>query len=134
MSSLLLFARSSNSKLQGIQQTNQPERGDVIDMRDDDLFDWGRAIYTMGWWQVIIVPNASHQDLNGLLTSSSAGRQTDTTSWRHRIWTVDLDVLSVNQIAGGVWSVPLERFMTAIKRKPQVIEATQTGSNIIMIG
>ena len=134
MSSVLLFARPSNSKLRGVQQTNQPERGDVVDIREDDLFDWGRAVYAMGWWQVVIVPNAGLRELSGLLTGSSAGRQMDTVSWRHRIWTVDLDALAVGQIDGGIWSVPLDRFRAASKRKPQVIEATQTGSDIIMIG
>jgi hypothetical protein len=109
MSSLVVFSRRSNTQLLDQQQYGQPERGDVVDMNDNDAFDWGRMVCgpeALGWWQVIITP-APTTTLRYLLETTN-GAQSDWRVWRHRVWRLDLDALSVGQIPGGVWVIPAD--------------------------
>lgn len=134
MSSLLIFSRPSNTALSGKHQSGQPERGDVVDINAADYFFWGRAVQTMGWWQEVVCPNTSIKEVGGLLTSSSAAVSMDHLSWRHRIWSVDLEALGKGQIPGGVWVVSLERLMACAALKPQAGESAQIGLPSYVIG
>ncbi len=135
MSSMLIFSRPSNNKLRGQLQTRQPERGDVVDIHPNDLFHWGNAIMgpaALGWWQVIVVPNAGLRELGGLLTASRAAE--DAFAWRHRIWTVDLDALSKNQLSSGTWIIPLESLLAACSLKAQARQTAEIGQPNYVIG
>jgi hypothetical protein len=135
MSSLMIFSRPSNNQLRGQHQTRQPERGDVVDIREDDLFHWGDAVMgpaALGWWQVIIVPNAGLRELGGLLTTSTASE--DAFAWRHRIWRIDLDQLGQGQLPGGTWVVPLESLLAAASLKAQALQESTVGQPATVIG
>lgn len=133
----MIFSRQSNTALSGRQQTGQPERGDVVDIREDDNFHWGNAVMgpsALGWWQVVIVPNAGWKQLGGLLTGSNDDVSMGSLSWRHRIWSVDLDAIGVGQIPGGIWVVPYEKFIASASVKPQAIVSNEIGFAPNVIG
>lgn len=134
MSSLFVFRRPSNNQLDGLQQTGQPERGDVVDIQEDDLFDWGNAVRTIGWWQVIVVPNAGLRELGALTKGSKDERKYARTVWRHRIWSLNLDALGEGQLSDGVWVVPLERLLSHAAIKVQTREVADIGDPQFVIG
>jgi hypothetical protein len=134
MSSLLIFSRPSNTTLKDRQATGQPERGDVVDMRDDDPFFWGTAIRAIGWWQEVVVPGARMRNLGGLLKSSADDVPIGSIGWRHRVWTVDLDALGVGQVAGGVWVVKLDDFVRHCALKDASLRSAEIGAPRWVIG
>lgn len=135
MASVLVFSRRSNTQLRGVAQTHQPERGDVVDMRDDDLFHWGDAIAgpaSIGWWQVLVVPGALTRNIGGLLTSSKSS--TGTYAWRHRIWSVDLDRLSEGQMPQWTWVISIESLFSAVTIKAQANQSSEIGQQLNILG
>lgn len=120
MASFVIFRRPSDSKATPEQRRCQNERGDVIDMRDNDHFYWGSGVEAVGWWQVVVVPGAIVAPL-WYLTAGSAGHvNLDDRQWHHRLWTVDLDALGEGQLPDGTWVVPLAKFLACCKLKPQI--------------
>ena len=123
MASLLIFSRPSNSQLTELQRYGQPERGDVVDVRTDDLFFWGRAIDTIGWWRVVVVPGVPASAVQGLVSTSTRESRKWPTAWRHRVWRVDLDALAVGQLSAGTWIVTLDRLLAAASLKEHARDA-----------
>ena len=125
MASLLIFSRRSNTQLTELQRYGQPERGDVVDLRSQDTFYWGRAIDTVGWWRVVVVPGVPSTVLQGLVSTSSRESSKWPSAWRHRLWRIDLDALAAGQLSFGTWVVPLERLLAAASIKAEACEAPQ---------
>lgn len=122
MASLLVFSRSSNSQLTEAERCGQPERGDPVDVHDDDMFHWGDAIMgpgALGWWQVIVIPGVPAAELRHLLQGSEGAREMGFLAWRHRIWSVNLDTLAQGQAAGLTWVVQLPVLLAACTLKHQ---------------
>lgn len=136
MASLMVFSRPGNTKLRAIAQTSQPERGDVVDARGEDAFHWGDAVMgpaALGWWQIIVVPNAALSDVLPLCAASQTG-SLGGTHWRHRLWSLDLDAMAVSQIPGGTWVVDLPALLQHARLKTEAAKYSALGVPGLVMG
>lgn len=127
MCNILMWARGSDSTLTPRQRTTQPERGDVIDVNDDDDFHWGLTPENSPEFQVVIIPGAKAADFAALQENNYHLVEVGTVAWRHRIWTVNMDLIGKDQLSlpNARWVVSAELFKSAVSMK----DAAQTHDN-----
>lgn len=99
MASLLVFA-SDHAKNPDpeVDSSSVPKRGHVIDVQDNDDFDWGREIHAadgLGWWRVVVIPGVAAKDCLYLCDGDSRSplSQRYDSHPRYRVNSVDLDTI-----------------------------------------
>lgn len=140
MCSVLIFNRNTNTSLKIQEQTGQPERGDVVDVNDNDNFFWGNAPTTMDWWRIVIVPNATVQDILQLTLSNHDLTELQSVAWRYRVWSINLDTLAANQLPDvpgsplPTWVVSLPDLLAAASMKPDAEVQDLRGASLSLVG
>lgn len=110
MASLLVFAKADNVHPDTREQWQRFAPGDVIDIAEDDAFDWGADIARLGWWRVIVAPGVPAPELQHLLAGEVPAAPTYRGFRRLRLQRLDLGALpnraSAAQIAAATADVP----------------------------
>lgn len=109
MASLLIFARAQNIHEDSALQYLKFQRGDVIDIQDDDGFYWGKCLTNpdeADLFRVVVLPGVVRADLEGLLSQElPIDHGQPQGPYQIRVNSIDLDALEAQ--APDVVSTPL---------------------------
>lgn len=123
MCSVLIFARADvPTHVLVPRPWTRPQRGDVIDIQDDDGFDWGRDIAgpdCLGWWRVVVLAGVKRANVSGLLSADPLPDNPDV-PYRTRINTIDLDGLEGGELGKqAMLRITRKRLLDAMSQKPK---------------